>query len=1282
MLHSRQFGFALVIVLGFLVLLTVLVIAFFSSVTTDYASTKQYSSETTTRQLADSVVQLVMGQIKAGTSVTDQTWASQPGMIRSYDTAGNPVTNYKLYSSNAMTSAGVLTLPQISEFDMAWNSKPAAWTDLNAPVIDAVGTADFPIVDGNNIKLLTQDAAGNSIAPYLGYDAVNNATGVAGQDGLPDVDGFAVDPSTVSFDPSQKPSLTNTAVPLPVRWLYQLRDGTLLAPDVGGATSAAFVASATKPTSANPIVGRLAFWTDDETSKVNVNTAAEGTYWDTPRFQTANPAVNTIVPGGVVNQSAALSYPDYSFACFPPAQFEFQRYPGHPAQVALSTVFPGMTTLNAIGVTPRIAAGGSQGGTVYPGTSATINLSTAPKKAPYASVDEYLYSGDTSNSTRTVNNLPAAANKTLLEQAKFFITANCRAPEVNLFNQPRIACWPIDSSLTGSNNSPRTTVYDRLIAYCATLRHDLGPAAYPYYFQRSNSQSPTYDYAQIARNQLLYQYLQRLTGRPTPGFGGNFLAKYPLDRDQILTEIFDYIRCTNLDDPGLGGYPISTSAAPGGSWPTTTNQFAVAKKTPSNGTNTSLLGLGQVMPIQINSTMGFGRFACVKEVAFVFVCTADADVAASNNPLTNPTLNGVALAAGQCRVQMMVLYRLHSPAAGLVGLHPDMIIEMANLENVRVANAVNIPTGGPSLFPSSPTSAGWLEKISANELRNYNVPLYFDSLVQPNWRSAINTTDTPPQNAYPYYPFISQPFTVKKTDGIQFSILPYPIDATANLILKLYQGKNAYDYANRRLSANFIEAIAPNLTTVTADTTTNLYQTANFFFPATTFVTPTFSTAAPPASGSAFSVTTTSRIEDRLPFGYAGSNGAGLVLAGDTIGAMYYNGDARLAALQRNIPVSRFSAYPGYGTSSAKHQLASGIAGFTAYPIGGNGSQTFSSQYVPPNTSATLGDYELISRTDLGAMINKPDEGDSSNLANGGGAPPYYFFDQRTEYANLYTPNRVMPSPGMFGSLPTGAKAGNGWQTLLFRPQLGHPGALSPPDHLIMDLFWMPVVEPYAISEPMSTGGKVNMNYQLAPFTYLKRSTALKAAMKIEMGCAIPNATSNAFPIDSNNGSNAWRKTLNLSDSNGSLRGFREKFDGGDLFRSASQICDIYLTPRGQAWASDSAASAFWTNNSNTPENVREKPYANLYARLTTKSNTYSVHFRVQALQKVPSTDVAQWIEAKDKVTSEYRGSSIIERYVDADDSNLTDFADPANANTSINSFYKFRVVSTKKFAP
>ena len=60
-----------------------------------------------------------------------------------------------------------------------------------------------------------------------------------------------------------------------------------------------------------------------------------------------------------------------------------------------------------------------------------------------------------------------------------------------------------------------------------------------------------------------------------------------------------------------------------------------------------------------------------------------------------------------------------------------------------------------------------------------------------------------------------------------------------------------------------------------------------------------------------------------------------------------------------------------------------------------------------------------------------------------------------------------------------------------------------------LDLFTMPVVEPYAISDPFSTDGKVNLNYQIMPFGYLKRSTALRAeldlfTMPVLLGRGIP----------------------------------------------------------------------------------------------------------------------------------------------------------------------------------
>ena len=58
----------------------------------------------------------------------------------------------------------------------------------------------------------------------------------------------------------------------------------------------------------------------------------------------------------------------------------------------------------------------------------------------------------------------------------------------------------------------------------------------------------------------------------------------------------------------------------------------------------------------------------------------------------------------------------------------------------------------------------------------------------------------------------------------------------------------------------------------------------------------------------------------------------------------------------------------------------------------------------------------------------------------------------------------------------------------------------------MLDLFTMPVVEPYAISEPFSTAGKINMNYQIVPFTYIDRSTGVKAVLNSELIARVPKA--------------------------------------------------------------------------------------------------------------------------------------------------------------------------------
>jgi uncharacterized protein (TIGR02600 family) len=293
-----------------------------------------------------------------------------------------------------------------------------------------------------------------------------------------------------------------------------------------------------------------------------------------------------------------------------------------------------------------------------------------------------------------------------------------------------------------------------------------------------------------------------------------------------------------------------------------------------------------------------------------------------------------------------------------------------------------------------------------------------------------------------------------------------------------------------------------------------------------------------------------------------------------------------------------------------------------------------------------------------------------------------------------------MPSAVMFGSLPTGVKQGTPWQTLLFRPlasaESTHTGALAPHDNLLLDLFWMPVVQPYVISDRFSTAGKINMNYQILPFTWIDRSTGLRAVLKSEMVAAVGNQqkymkvnVSNSPSIVMAQGApspSVWtdgiRKTLDIDKT---LAQFAARFDQPDhntnVFISPSEICDLYMIPTG---GPDATGMANWWNNyRQTGDNLREKIYATVYPKLTTKSNTYTVYFRAQSLKKAPNSLTGTWTEGKDAVTGEYRGSTTIERFIspDADIPNYAAASDPSTLPT-LDTFYKWHIISNKQFAP
>jgi uncharacterized protein (TIGR02600 family) len=366
-----------------------------------------------------------------------------------------------------------------------------------------------------------------------------------------------------------------------------------------------------------------------------------------------------------------------------------------------------------------------------------------------------------------------------------------------------------------------------------------------------------------------------------------------------------------------------------------------------------------------------------------------------------------------------------------------------------------------------------------------------------------------------------------------------------------------------------------------------------------------------------------------------------------------------------------------------------------------------------------------------GAYINKPDEGNlSASQSVGGTSYPYFSWSFSAATQTNFSPSRLIPSAGMFGSLPTGVKRHSSatptdrhaWETLLFRPELRrdsqgrpHPGTLPPRDHLLMDLFWMPAIEPYAISDPFSTAGKVNLNYEIAPFSYIRRATALHGALKSEEPLAFINAASRIYklwdhetndhphlPNSKNNQDPRTRADWDTAakglppfdrmrrpiDAAQTLAQADARFARGEIFRSATEICELHLVREGEELA-DYEADRIWPGALITGDNTRERPYASLYARLTTRSNTFTAHLRVQVLRQTGGSGGAEWNvwrEGRDQQLAEHRGAVTIERYIDPSDPALAaagkdaDFA--LNPDLTADNYFRFRIVSTKKFVP
>lgn len=1271
---SQPRGVALVIVLAFLVIISALAVAFFSSVTTELQASRNYASVVTTRQLAESATSVVMGQVREATARENGAWASQPGMIRVYrdgsSVSDKADTFFKLYSSNNMT----VTAGQIAGFDLAaevptsgtdaWYSNRSLFTDLNEPVI-------IPATTGS--------------ATVKRYPIMDPAA-------IGTVEGFGITPDTGD------PKSTERLARMPVRWIYVLQDGTLTVPKSADPTGLNASWSGTTsvgktPAKDNPIVGRIAFWADDDSSKVNINTAAgfiappgqdetkyAGSYWDTPRTYSSFDA------GTVDTSTGVMTVP--GLAACQPAQHEFQRYPGHPATTSLGLVFKkNLTTEQLFKLVPRVLGGGSQGGTKQPlKASGALSLK---KDRLYASVDELLFSPKMSGGIRTTSDSAVGATSAitpdLLEKTRFFLTASSRAPELNLFGRPRMTIWPIDA------NPFKRTPYDEIFAFCSTI------GGKTFHFSRNDPNSAKKD-ATVGRNKLLYAYLQELTGKGVPGFGtADFKSKYTDDRDQILTEILDYIRCINLKDSS-----VSVAA---------------------NDTSKYYTNQGVVVPLQIDKTSGFGRFPTISEAALVFYhagFNADKSKQLLRAYMVFETFN-----------PMFGYSAISAPSADDIANGYVVTHEVKGLDKFRVKSptmaavtALGFPPTATNKITSSSVSTwhgrdmGGFEgimhtlgnKVDANpgETNYYQLQSY----VTPTKAGGSPGVEIPAADTT--FKFTGGEVTIKVQwagQDLQTLKVKFP-DSTGDWPLPQLD-KASFPLVKGTTPAGYYA------------------DPGGFFLPsdcnpsdALSFNTrlkwarqSSYESAADPGG--------INHINRWRQLIQPGDTVRSVEIAGDS-GGSGSGGDMRIIAIQD--AVDRYKEHKDYQSTSIRpaHSLHTALgpiySGATfgklikdaAYPAD-------KTPDVPSRVNGALrkdgapGDWDAgIGSYSDGSYPNKVDEGNTVFFYTRQGVPkgilPYFGTEQYQESGPAhFSPNRQVPSAVMFGSLPSRVIAQNPWETLLFCPNPAgakHRGMIEmPKDHLLLDLFHMPVVEPYAISEPFSTAGKINPNYQLAPFTYIQRTTAFRAALHALRVTAIPVGDAPSYknaPVNNTNPPKNYRLLVDRDATVAAIDNFFEtnKTDpNGGFFKSASQICERFIYPAGvvspgtKPSAAETEITKFWDQNILTGDNLREKPYADLYPRLTTKSNTYTVHFRVQTLRQRPRAaagDYAKWEEGKDGLLGEYRGSTTIERYVDPQDRRF-DKTDPETTakndfvdveKDSLEAAYRFRIVLSKKFSP
>jgi hypothetical protein len=1354
---------------------------------------------TDVRTLADLPSQVVISQIRRATQNlgTFFNWTSQPGLIRVFglEGSGDPDSTakrqefrYPLYSTQALYAAGQLDLTaELAELTQ-WSGSKALYVDLNEPIeIRQDLRTGAPLPAGN---------PGTLVFPILDPSAMEPV----GPNGESRVQGLAYPGSPPATSPRHQ-------MPLPVGWLYVLSTGKILAPLPGSSPTVArfhmrdFQPQGTEP--APRIIGRIAFWTDDESCKINLNTASEPAPWHPPM---------------------TVSERDRWAADSSPVRGENHRLSGHPAYTALSPVFRSFGGLNSPEVTlqPQPQPPGQNGagvsnfkdylsnthsllphtpqrdtGSVH-GTESVLDNTSVPETripAAWSNVDEFLFDPGVPYGTsalRQRNGFQSVGGYSLdeadIRRARFFLTTHSSAPETNPYNQPKMSLWPIQEDVT------KRTRTDHLMALAASLG---GPpnARHYYGLQRAaawsgstpgSSHSTTADFAESSRNYQLFEWLQTRTSAPFPTFSTSFEAKYGVDnRNQLLLSMFDLMRWT---------------ANPGNAW--TDNGAAYDYLAPSTEGGAPIAGSGMVAPLKLDIGDGRilrapGRVPTITEAAIVFIAT---NAKKTNNEIDTENAGlwqGFAKQTTEVRAFIVLEPYLASP--GHPAVNPSIRYVIKGLNGPSQGNPESPPDDMPFAMETH-TLNGKVLVFGGVALPQDQYELINQVTFSPSFPGVKTLTDGVPSevrrfggdatsftgltalfvqndgqprsslgsgNPIEHFPWFSNAIDVNAPDTQPLSELNYTCgdlvleirDAQSDVILQEialpFSSLNGQQIPMPRLPPEDFAKVSDG-------------NNPNFLL-------------------SRFALQKDSQNPNAPPY-------LPIIKRGDVVRAVTLNpiaphrGDVRMIASRFRVPKDWFipaSTPPGILDDYEKHGLRETVFDSVGQ-IGSLGQP--GSRQLPINTVGSLlrqpptfplnalpqGVAEALSRTNLDDVF-KPDEARYGDWETGPGTLPDGPFFSRQDLVNAvsqedarrgtrdnisatytdggqltvdaqglsHTPQRQVASAFIFGALTpyihgipedphTSLKdppEPEPWRTLLFCPNpasrtnpanvaataLDHPGFGIPdfglpPDHFWLEFFWTPAVEPTFLSPAFSTQGKINLNYQMIPFTWIERTTALHAAFKGVRIPAIHHSAREIYkaPLDPAAPSPLDApETLYEVDVVKTLKAFRSHFTAGNVFLHPSEICNFHLVPRRiPGFESDysrglnpapmdpanleyESVNEWWNGDVTDPlkvdafeltgDNLRESPYAQVYPRLCTRSNVFKVHYRVQLISKSRSTPANEWNVETEKITAEQRGASVIERYLDPNDPTIPDMT---RSNLALDEFYRYRILTTEPFTP